>query len=160
MFSGAETIRSEPLDNDVARTSVKSAVERSDVEIHRILADESIKAKVQEMGFDLHDERFRAEFASRIREEVHNDRMRRAEELGLDLEDKDVKRAIEFFETQRRQRERDGSFIDGIHISGGARWRSYIAPALMVFIFARVAFVVHKLVSTPLLSNDVYDAYD
>lgn len=121
-------------------------------EVDRVLLDADLMYKARAMGFDVSDDRFREELAARVREEILQDKLKHAEELGLDLNDEKVKRAMEFFE---RQKQRDGGqSLERGRLAGWravcSAWTSYVSPALLVLIFSRVVYIIVKLITTPL----------
>ena len=146
MFSGSSAIYADDEAND--ETVAKSTV---DEEVERVLLDERLLAKAREMGFDVDADDFRREFASRVRDEVHDSRRERAKELGLNLDDDDVKRAIEYFERSRRGGDSDAS---------SRIFARFVARALMVLVVARVAYVVHKIATSPFDSLDAHGVMD
>ena len=144
MFSGASAIYAD----DKATTVAKSTV---DEEVERVLLDESLLVKAQEMGFNVDADDFRRELASRVRDEVHDSRRERAKELGLNLDDDDIKRAIEYFERSRRGGDSDAS---------SQTFARFVARALIVLVVARVVYVVHKIATSPIDSLDVRGVMD
>lgn len=144
MFSGASAIYAD----DKATTVAKSTV---DEEVERVLLDESLLVKAQEMGFNVDADDFRRELASRVRDEVHDSRRERAKELGLNLDDDDVKRAIEYFERSRRGGDSDAS---------SQTFARFVARALIVLVVARFVYVVHKIATSPIDSLDVRGVMD
>jgi magnesium-dependent phosphatase 1 len=146
MFSSTSAI----FDADEAKneTIAKNA---SDEEVDRVLRDENLLAKAREMGFDVDADDFRRELASRVREELHESRRERAEKLGLNLDDNDVKRAIEYFKFSRR---------DGDLDTRSQFFARFVVRALVVLIIARVVYVAHKLATSSFDSLDAYEVMD
>ena len=138
MFSSTRGI----YDETESRPRESSGI-KSDDESDRILLDDELKAKAREMGFDVDSSAFHAELASRVRDEIRDSHRSRARDLGLDLEDDQVKDAIAFFERKRRQAELTKYSVDVSH-SRIARW---FIHALLAAVVARFAYVIRVVLT-------------
>lgn len=116
-----------------------------DSDIERILLDSDLKAKAKEMGFDVESTAFREEFTARVREELYATRHSRAQSLGLNLDDDQVKSTIEFFERKRRANERRVALTT--RDSHSIRIAHYFTKALLIVIVARIAYVIYVILT-------------
>jgi tetratricopeptide (TPR) repeat protein len=117
-------------------------------EVERVLRDEDLMEKARAMGFDVDEDAFREELAARVREQILRDKLERAKDLGIDLNDERVKQAMDFFDRQKAKANVHGR-RDALN-SLASTWTSYVSPALLTLIFCRVAYVIITLITSPL----------
>lgn len=156
MFNASTPLYDEKGDDNHAPTSTSDRSKTGPLpfdsevsnEVERVLLDAELMEKARAMGFDVADDKFREELAARVREQILRDKLERAKDLGIDLNDERVKQAVEFFDRQKANanlpshRAASNSFA--------SMWTSYVSPALLVLIFCRVLYVIITLVTSPL----------
>ena len=133
------------VDDDEEALNEDEVSDDVDAEIKRMLLDAELKAKARAMGFDVESVAFREEFATRVREELDAKRHSRAQSLGLNLDDDQVKGAIEYFERKRRANERANGLAP--RDSQGGQIARYFTKALLVVLVARIAYMIHVLLT-------------
>jgi hypothetical protein len=106
-----------------------------------------LREKATSMGFDVEDAQFREQFAALVDDELRASRTKRAEVLGIDLEDDQVKRAVDFFEAKRRKASVSESSRE---LTSNVSLTSLLPSVFVVFVCIRVAFVAYKLITRPL----------
>jgi magnesium-dependent phosphatase 1 len=145
MFSGAEGIykgaECEKTEMVGAEHSARDAV------VDEMLASAHLREKATSMGFDVEDAQFREQFAALVDDELRASRTKRAEVLGIDLEDDQVKRAVDFFEAKRRKASVSESSRE---LTSNVSLTSLLPSVFVVFVCIRVAFVAYKLITRPL----------
>ena len=110
------------------------------------------------MGFNVEDAQFREQFAALVDDELRVSRTKRAEELGIDLEDDQVKRAVDFFEDKRRRASISESSRE---LASNVSLTSLLPSLFVVLVCIRVAFVAYKLITRPLpLPEEFYDSIE
>jgi len=156
MFSGAEGIYKGAECDNTKMVGIKHSVR--DAVLDELLGSAELREKATSMGFNVEDAQFREQFAALVDDELRVSRTKRAEELGIDLEDDQVKRAVDFFEDKRRRASISESSRE---LASNVSLTSLLPSLFVVLVCIRVAFVAYKLITRPLpLPEEFYDSIE